>query len=436
MKHFLSLVLVSLLAAPSFAENWPQFRGPLSNGSTHETGLPSNWSRTENIAWSADMLGPSAATPIVWNDCVFVSTTDLANNRLKALCLDAGSGELLWEHTVATDIRRDTRSTYAEPSPATDGRLVVFFYGNGELLAFNLDGEKKWQKNIGPFAFGWTFSSSPVLYNGRLYMQILQRDVAVGGRGNPTGNESYLLALDPQTGREQWRAIRPSKARAESLEAFTTPVVHAATGQLLVAGGDALTGHDLETGKELWRWGTWNPERIGHWRLVPSPVASEDVILACAPKRSPIYAVSAGGRGTLDDSALAWVSRDQRNISSDVPTPAYYDGDFFVLSDVRSSLSRVDPKSGQVRWTIRTPGREKYEASPTVADGKIYIVNFDGEVTVVRTDDGEVLQTVAMEPDLDNEHNVRSTIAIAGGRLFIRTNSKLYCVGGGRQPGS
>ncbi len=202
---------------------------------------------------------------------------------------------------------------------------------------------------------------------------------AVDGRGfKDRENESYLLAMDPRTGKELWRHVRPSQAKAESREAFTTPIPfeHDGRKELLVAGGDDITGHDPATGKELWRWGTWNPGRIGHWRLVPSPIAGDGIILACAPKKDPIYAIKAGGEGRLDDDSVAWVSRDTRDLTADVPTPAFYDGDFFVLSDPRKMLLRVDPQTGAVKWSVRTPGTDKYEASPLVADGKIYLINF------------------------------------------------------------
>jgi outer membrane protein assembly factor BamB len=197
---------------------------------------------------------------------------------------------------------------------------------------------------------------------------------------------------------------------------------------LLVAGGDALTGHDLETGKELWRWGTWNPRRITHWRLVPSPVAGEDIILACAPKNDPIYAIRPNGTGTLDESAIAWISRDEEKVSSDVPTPAYYDGDFFVLSDLRKHLARVEPRTGKVKWGIPTPGRAKYEASPLAADGKIYIINHDGEAAVIDAVNGNVLTVIPMDQP-SGSGVVRASISAAHGHLFIRTTRKLYCVG-------
>jgi outer membrane protein assembly factor BamB len=428
------LVILALSAAPlARAENWPQWRGPSFNGSSPERNLPAQWSKSENVAWETPLPGPSAATPIVWGDRVFVSSTDLASQSLLALCLDRQTGKVLWQQKVGEGIRRDDRSTYASPSPVTDGQRVIFFYSSGQLVAFDFAGRQLWSRNIqadyGTFAFLWTFSSSPVLFDGRLYLQVLQRDVAVGGRGRPEGNESYLLAMEPATGKTLWRQVRPSQAVAESREAFTTPVPFAGENrsELLVVGGDCLTGHDPATGRELWRWGTWNPTRIGHWRLVTSPVAGGGVALACGPKGSPVFAIKAGGSGTLDDQAIAWKSDQNRNLTADVPTPLFYQGDFFVLSDLRKTLTRLEAKAGRVKWTIETPGQAKYEASPTGADGKIYLINFKGEVTVVEADKGEVLRTIPMgEPGDDT---IRSSIAVAQGRLFIRANKKLYCIG-------
>lgn len=435
MKYLTFAVLALTITSSARAGNWPQWRGPSFNGSSDEKNLPDQWSTTENIVWTADLAGVAAATPIVWEKRVFLSGVDAANDTLQALCFDRADGKPLWKHEVAKGIRRDDRSNYASASPVTDGKLVMFFYGNGDLVCSDLDGKRLWQRNIqtdyGTFAFLWTFSSSPLLYDGKLYLQVLQRNVPVSGRGQKEGpNDPYVLALDPQTGKTLWRVVRPSEAVAESREAFTTPLPLESAGrkELVIAGGDALTGHDAATGKELWRWATWNPTRIPHWRLVTSPVAGGDVVLVCAPKRDPVYAIRTGGAGVLDDRSVAWTSRQTREVSADVPTPAYYDGDFFVLSDVRKNLSRVEPQTGKVKWTVATPGQAKYEASPLAADGKIYLINFAGQVTVLKAASGEVLGTISMDKPAAGEV-VRASIVAAHGQLFIRTTRKLYCVG-------
>ena len=148
--------------------------------------------------------------------------------------------------------------------------------------------------------------------------------------------------------------------------------------------------------------------------------------MACAPKGDPIYAIKTDGNGLLQQSDVVWTS-PRGGLTSDVPTPGFYDGDFFVLSDWRKNLSRVEPKTGKVKWACPMPGRSKFEASPTIGDGKIYAMNFAGEVTVLDAEKGEVVLNTPMGESGDNE--TRSAIALAHGHAFIRTNSKLFCVG-------
>lgn len=434
------IVFPALVAqnSASKGENWPQFRGPEFNGSSKEANLPSKFSKTENVHWSVDMPGTGGSTPVIWNDHVFITSVNEEKKTLEAICLERSTGERRWTKSIESEIRQDDRSNYAGPSPATDGKRVIFFFGTGDLLAFDLEGKELWKRNIqkdyGTFAFLWTFSSSPVLYDGHVYLQVLQRDEAVGDKGfQDKPNRSYILALDADSGEEVWRHFRPSEAVAESREAFTTPMIYDFEGktQLIVSGGDAISGHDIDAkGEELWRWGTWNPEKIGHWRLVASPVAAEGIALACAPKREPVYAVKLGGEGTLEDSALAWVSQDKA-VTADVPTPLYYGGRFYILNGdgPRPTLSCVKPASGEIVWSERI-GRTTFEASPSAADGKIYLMNHAGDVFVVKAGDQfELLHETSMGED--RAQFTRSTIAIAHGRLFIRTNEKLYCIGQG-----
>ena len=426
----LAFVTVSLHSA-----NWSNWRGPNLNGSSDETSLPTKFSTTDGVKWSAPLPGPGASTPIVWGNRVFLTSADPEANSLHAICIDRESGKELWNHNIGSEgYRRDDRSTYASNSPVTDGERVIFFFGSGDLIAYDFAGKKQWALNIqkehGDFSFQWTFSTSPALYDGVLYMQVLQRDEPVRGRGT-RGAPSFLLALDPATGKQLWKHIRPADAKAESLEAFSTPILTEVGGrkELVIAGGDCLTGHDPKTGAELWRWGTWNPRRIGHWRLVPSPVAGGGVILASAPKGEPIYAVKAGLKGSQEnDGALAWTSKDNRDLSTDVPTPAFSDGDFFVLNDNKKSFSRANPKDGSTAWTTELPGFQKYRTSPTVADGKIYVMNHAGLVVVLDAKTGEILAENDM--GTDDSTQARSSIVVSDGSLFVRTDKALFRIDG------
>lgn len=428
------LLLAPVVPTALHAQDWPQWRGPNFNGSAADQQAPTRFSRTEGVAWTAAMPGPSAATPVIAGDRVYVSSTDAASRSLVALALDRRTGREVWRRPVADGDRKDDRSNYASASPVTDGQHAWFFYGQGELVAFKADGTEVWRRNLqkdfGAFAFQWTFSASPLLHDGRLYLQVLQRNVPVQGRGRTDGPiESFLLAVDPKTGKDLWRHVRPSEARQESLEAYSTPVpyTHDGRAEILITGGDCITGHDPANGRELWRWGTWNPERITHWRLVPSPVAGAGVALACGPKGSPVFGLRSGQNGTLKDDGYAWKSAD-RELSSDVSTPLFYRNRFFVLNSDRRVLLCVEPATGNVLWKGEFPGRAKIEGSPTAADGRIYVMNHAGEVYVAGAGDKfEVLHSTPMGDE--DERDLRASIAIAHGTLFIRTSKTLYAVG-------
>ena len=240
------------------AANWAQWRGPNFNGTTSEKNISSTFSRTEGVAWSAPLPGPSGATPVIWGDHVFVSSSDDDTKTCVAIAIDRKTGKELWRAKMTEGTGRDRMSTFSNSSPITDGKHVWFFYGTGDLACFDMAGKEVWRRNIekdyGQFAFQWTFSSSPLLHDGRLYLQVLQRNVPVNGRGRKDGpNDSYLLALNPETGKELWKVLRPSEAAAESLEAFSTPVpyTHNGRNELLIAGGDCISGADPKTGKKL-----------------------------------------------------------------------------------------------------------------------------------------------------------------------------------------
>lgn len=422
----------ALLFAPlARAENWPQWRGPFFNGSTGETNLPVQWSKTENVDWVRALPGYSGATPVVWNDSVFVSSPDGQNNLL-LLCLDERTGQVRWQKQVATGNREKGRNNMASPSPVTDGKTVFVLFGTGELAAFDFTGKQLWARDLakeyGKFSINWLYGSSPLLYNHKLYVEVLQQnpipsDYAHALDGKPE-RESFLLCLAPDSGATLWRQLRPSDAVSEAQEAYTTPIPMdgSASPEIILVGGNYITAHNADTGAELWRCAGLNVRGEKYWRIVPSPVTAQGMVFACGPKRDPVLAIRDGGKGLVTDSHTAW---EFKEFPSDCVTPLYYQDHLFVLDGDRQELTCLEPKTGEKKWQGNLGVREIFRASPTGAGGKIYCLSENGTAVVLDAGDQfKILSTIRM-----GEPPVRSSIAAAQGHLFIRTAQNLYCIG-------
>ena len=442
--QILKSLLFFLVCLPMVAgeSSWPHWRGPNFDGSVgDDLAYPQSFGKSTNVRWSYPTPGTSASTPIVTSKFVFLSSVEDRKNikantsKLLAICLDRKTGKVIWLNHAGSgylpglnhgnEHQLDSKSNYASPSPVVGRNEVVFFYGNGDLVCYEFDGELRWRRNLqqdyGDFCFQWTFSASPTILSNSLYLPVLQRDSKVHGRG-VDGAESFILKLNLSDGTTSWKVLRQTDARMESRESFASVIPYA--GNLLVAGGDYLTCHSAASGKELWRWGTWN---VGHkqewWRLVPSPVAGAGRVLVCAPKGNPVYAIDVGVKGT--SAKLSWDSSSIRRVTTDVPTPLFYRDHFYILSDLKKILFKINP-SGEVVWESKLPGKYKWRSSPTGADKKVFLMNHNAHVLVISSEDGSLLNSVKMGDEYDD--STRSSIALTGGSLFIRTNKILYCI--------
>ena len=415
--------LLTVLIAPTLADNWPQWRGPHFNGSSTETGLPAKFGPTENVAWKAPLPGGCGSTPIVWADRVFVTAQDRAK-KTWALCISRKDGSPLWKHAISTGFGNKQGNTAASPSPITDGQTVWFYFGTGDLLACDLGGRQLWRRNIqkdhGKFEILWDYGASPLLLGGRLYVPVIHGEYRGGkgqGGGNP-GGKSYLLCVDPKTGRDVWKRPRPSPAPAEAMQAYTTPIpFHSPDGvQILLSGADHVTAHDPATGRELWRSPSYNPRKDRNYRTVVSAVTSDNMVIVCAPRGGDLFAVPAGG------SKWAWTHRRE---SPDVPTPLAYKGRFYVLVCSKRTLLCIEPKTGEILGQCKVGDRGIFQASPTGADGKIYCINLQGEAVVLSADDTpRVLHRASF-----GGSGCRGSIAVSDGQLFIKTDTELFCIG-------
>jgi outer membrane protein assembly factor BamB len=446
-----TILIFSLAFITLNAQDWNHWRGPNHDGSTQAKNLPINADPSITNHWSIAIPGASASTPIVIGDHVYLTAPNDINKQLLLLCYSRKDGQLLWQQTISEvpSLQWDTRSNLASPSPTGDSRYIIALFAETTLACFNHQGQLQWKRQLstdhGSFATQWTYASSPVLYQDQLLIQVLQRNEPFEFQGSMKGTpgkdcQSYLLSIDPHTGKDQWKQIRSSDAIAESLEAFSTPVIHThqTQTQILVSGGDCLTSHDPLTGKEIWRWGTWNTEKIGHWRLVPSPVAGSEYVIVCAPKKNPIYAVKLGQTGTLSQEQFSWFTQP-KIASSDVSTPAYHNGHFYVIDSDRKTLTCLDATNGTAIWTGEFPSKCKIESSPSIADNKLYCLNFWGELFIVdiSQDHFQLLNTIPFgdgsKPNGDT-NSVRASVSIAYDTLFFRTQTHLRALSNKTSP--
>jgi len=402
-------------------QNWPQWRGPSMNGVAPGGPVPVTWSPTENVTWKLPLPDFSGSTPIVWNDRIFLNVAD--GTELYLVCVDRNRGTQMWKAHLGTGNAKVRKQNMSSPSPATDGTHVWVMTGTGVLKAFDLAGKPIWardiQKDYGPFGLNWGYASSPLLYKDHLYVQVLH--------GMKTDDPSYVLAIEKLTGKTRWRVERPTDAVAESPDAYTTPALLRVEGreEIVVSGGDYVTGHDLATGTEVWRAGGLNPGKDRSYRVVASPIVVDALVYVPSRVR-PLIVFRAGGRGNVTTSHKVW-STDQ---GPDVPTPAV-DGRYIYILNDRGIVWCRDAKTGAEVWGNQRVRPGTYSASPVVAGGRVYVTSEDGVTTVFEA--GPQFKVVA-ENDLADY--TLSSPAVSDGQIFLRTATYLYCIGtrAGREP--
>jgi outer membrane protein assembly factor BamB len=408
------ITLAVILSIPLVAENWPNWRGPSSNGISKEQGLPVRWSQTENIAWKLAMPSKSGATPIIWGNNIFLNVAE--GGTLHLWRVDKAKGMVIWKKPIADGDYNINKQNMSSPSPVTDGTNVWVMTGVGIFKAFDYDGKELWmrdiQKDYGKFGLNWGYASSPMLHEDSLYVQVLH--------GMKTDDPSYILRIDKKTGKTIWRVERPTEAIRESPDAYSTPQLlrHNNQLELVILGGDCVTGHDLATGKELWRGNGLNPQNNPNFRTIASAIVFDGMIYAPTRER-PLIAFKAGGRGNITESHKAWTF----NAGPDVPTPVT-DGKYFYSINDRGIAYCLDAKTGATVWGPQRIKPAIYSASPVLADGKIYITNEDGVTTVLKA--GDKFEVLA---ENDFAEYTLSSPAISDGRIYMRTTAFLYAIG-------
>ena len=430
-----------LAAAPSIEmQHWAQWRGPLHNGSNPQAkDLPTEFGPHKNVRWKVALPSWSAATPIVWGDTVFVTSAEAGFNeaqqykpgerakggrpaagsserdKIFLLAINRKDGSIRWQRQIGAGNRIYRKQNLASPSPVTDGRRVWTMTGTGSLRCFDFQGKQLWHREIqqdyGAFGLNHGYASTPLLDGGRLYIQVLH--------GMRTDEPSYVFAVDAASGKTLWKVERPTDAQHESPDDYSTPIIVPVDGkrQLVVSGGDYVTGHDLASGKEIWRMGGFNPGGERFYRTIASSIALGDVIYTTSTRGKPFIAFKAGGAGDITGKAEVW----KNDLGSDVPTPTTDGKRIFVVND-RGIVTALDAKSGKIIWDRQRIEPGIYSSSPLLADGKIYATNEDGTTTVLSA--GAEFEILAVNK-LDS-HTLASPVAV-GAELYIRTADHLYC---------
>jgi outer membrane protein assembly factor BamB len=452
------------------ASDWPQWRGPSRNGVSSDTGLPVSWGATcvedsapapaaapapagrgggfgggrgrgggfgegrpitplactefdtTNVAWRLPLPAYSGSTPIVWGDMIFLNVATGANTgELELWAVDRQKQAVAWKRSLADTNHMERKQNMSTPSPVTDGQHVWVMTGVGALKAFDFAGKEVWARNIqedyGKFGLNWGYASSPLLQGDALYVQVLH--------GMKTDDPSYVLKIDKMTGKTIWRVERPSPAVHESPDSYSTPAWIEANGraELIITGGDVVSGHDPETGREYWRADVLNPNRGTAYRIVSSPLIVGGLIIA--PTRvNPLVAMRPGGSGDVAKTHVAW-SFDQ---GPDVPSPVS-DGKLLYIVRDNGVVFALDVQTGKpVYGPVRLPPGT-YSASPVLADGKIYATTEEeGITTVFRAGPNfEILSSNSLLGDCSPY--CLSSIAVSDGQLFLRTASFLWAIG-------
>ncbi len=432
LTNLTTFFVLAVTGLSARAENWPQWRGPQGDGVSHESKLPTAWTKTSGIAWQCPLPPWGDSTPAIWGHALFV-TTQVDNQKLLLLRINKQTGQIEWTRQVdaascphkpalvkAGEQRRHQAfqvvQNFASPSPVTDGEVVVVHFGNGDLAAYDFDGKQLWRRNLqkdyGEYTIWWGHANSPVLYEN-LVISICLQDSCADLPGKPS--PSYIVAHDKRTGRELWKTMRMTAATKESCDSYTTPILWKNNGrtELVVMGGQMLDACDPATGKRLW----YLPELVGN-RTITGPVAAHGMIYVTQGMQQPLLAVRPGGDGRRRRGDLAWTfSRG----TSDSPTPVVW-GESLMLVTNDGIARCLDAVTGRLQWKERLKG--SYRASPLAADGRIYFLSTQGLTTVVAA--SPRFSRLA-ENQLDEE-TFASPIA-SDGHIFIRGRNRLYCLG-------
>lgn len=411
-----SLIFLATLFFAQPADNWPQFRGPDGNGHARATGLPTNWSESQNVVWKTPIHDRGWSSPVIYGNQIWLTTATKDGRQLFALCLDKQTGRIIRDiklFEVAQPQYAHPFNTYASPTPVIeDGRVYITFGSPGTACIDTRTFKVIWERRDIECNHFRGAGSSPILFRNLLLMHFDGSD------------HQFVIALDKRTGKTVWQTKRSvdyrdldekgqPAAEGDFRKAFATPHMAMINGQweMISLGSRAAYGYEPMTGRELWR-----VEEHAQFSASTRPVLGHGMIFfPTGFSAGQLFAVRAGGRGVITDSHVAW--KLKRGVSNK-PSILLIDDLIYMISDA-GILNCVEAKTGQLVWLKRIGG--EFSASPIYADGRIWLFDEEGKATVIKP--GRAFELVA-ENKLDE--GCLASPAVSGKALFVRTRTHLY----------
>ena len=429
MRLFTGLLLCC--AAFPADDDWLRWRGPNFDG-VARGDAPVEWSATKNIAWKIPIPGRGFSSPILWGDKLFLTTAVPSSaepaaaessgeprrgpgggagvgreHKFVVLCLDRKTGKTIWERVATTTTPHEgyhaRYGSFASNTPATDGKYLYAFFGSRGLYAYDLDGKLIWKKDFPPMRMRLGFGEgvAPVVDGNTIYLKFDQEQ------------GSYMLALDKTTGKELWRVPR------DEVSSWSEPLVvtHNGRKQVVVSASTKVRAYDPATGKLIWETGGLGSN------VIPAPVRMGDLVYVMSGHREPnLLAVRLGREGDLTGTdAIVW-KNDRGN--SYTAAPVLHDSKLYFISD-NGLLTCLNATTGEAYYKQqRLPKPYAFKSSPVSANGKLYLSTEDDDVVVVKM--GEKYEVLATNT-LPDEMFI-ATPAVAGGSIYLRGQSALYCI--------
>lgn len=415
------LLLVATNTIHASAIDWRQFRGPNSNGTILDANFPETWGVDSNIKWKVSVPGEGWSSPIVVGQKVFVTTAVSSGQKnknsehvWKVLCLDATTGETRWsKDAIKSQPKLGTHrdNTYASETPATDGHMIVAYFGMMGVFCYDLDGNEIWKKDLGNFQMrnDWGTSSSPIIHNGLVFLQI------------DNEQKSFLVALDLATGAEKWR-----KDREESSN-WGSPIIWTNSMRSeLITAGKTIRSYSPDDGTLLWQ-ATLN---VGGYSSSPSGHGDLLVVGNQGRDGAGMIVAKAGAKGDISlkgnetsNSHILWSSSEfgpQRS------SPLLIDGQIFLLGGRGGLITSVDAMTGNKIYEERLPDAGAFWASPWSFNGLAYCPDEKGNTFVIKP--GPKLDLVRVNKIPEENSRFWASSAAGSSTLFVRSSKTIYAV--------